>query len=57
MERRRPERSSSRPPGSEAILFALGAICDPGDEVLVFEPFYTNYNGFATLVGRRRPFR
>ncbi len=37
--------------GSEAILFTLGAICDPGDEVLVFEPFYTNYNGFAAMVG------
>ena len=37
--------------GSEAILFTLGAICDPGDQVLVFEPFYTNYNGFATMVG------
>jgi aspartate aminotransferase len=33
--------------GSEAILFALMAICDPGDEVICFEPFYTNYNGFA----------
>ena len=37
--------------GSEAILFTLGAICDPGDEVLVFEPFYTNYNGFSAMVG------
>ena len=37
--------------GSEAILFTLGALCDPGDQVLVFEPFYTNYNGFATMVG------
>jgi aspartate/methionine/tyrosine aminotransferase len=37
--------------GSEAILFVLGAICDPGDEVLVFEPFYTNYNGFSAMVG------
>lgn len=37
--------------GSEAILFVLGAICDPGDEILVFEPFYTNYNGFSTMVG------
>jgi len=37
--------------GSEAILFTLGAICDPGDEILVFEPFYTNYNGFAAMVG------
>jgi aspartate aminotransferase len=39
--------------GSEAILFALGAVCDPGDEVLVFEPFYTNYNGFSAMVGVR----
>lgn len=37
--------------GSEAILFTLGALCDPGDQVLVFEPFYTNYNGFATMLG------
>ncbi len=37
--------------GSEGIIFALSAICDPQDEVLVFEPFYTNYNGFATLAG------
>ena len=35
--------------GSEAILFALCAICDPGDQVLVPEPFYTNYLGFAAL--------
>jgi aspartate aminotransferase len=37
--------------GSEALLFTFGAVCDPGDEILVFEPFYTNYNGFAALVG------
>ncbi|MCU0411340.1 MAG: pyridoxal phosphate-dependent aminotransferase [Bacteroidetes bacterium] len=35
--------------GSEAIVFAMEAVCDPGDEVIVFEPFYTNYNGFATI--------
>jgi len=35
--------------GSEALIFALSTVCDSGDEVLVFEPFYTNYNGFATL--------
>ena len=35
--------------GSEALVFAMSAVCDAGDEVLVFEPFYTNYNGFATL--------
>jgi aspartate aminotransferase len=39
--------------GSEAILFTLGAICDPGDEVLLFEPFYTNYNGFAAMMSVR----
>jgi aspartate aminotransferase len=37
--------------GSEAILFTLGALCDAGDQVLVFEPFYTNYNGFAAMMG------
>lgn len=37
--------------GSEAIIFALTIICDPGDEVIVFEPFYTNYNGFAVQAG------
>ena len=35
--------------GSEAIIFAMCAVADAGDEILVFEPFYTNYNGFATL--------
>jgi aspartate aminotransferase len=33
--------------GSEAILFAMSAICDPGDEIVCFEPFYTNYNGYS----------
>ncbi len=37
--------------GSEAIIFALMAICDPGDEVIIPEPFYTNYNGFAIEAG------
>jgi len=35
--------------GSEGIIFALEAVCDPNDEVIVFEPFYTNYNSFAAL--------
>ena len=35
--------------GSEAILFVFNAIADPGDEIIIPEPFYTNYNGFATL--------
>lgn len=33
--------------GSEAILFAMIAIADPGDELIVFEPLYTNYLTFA----------
>ncbi|MCP6717941.1 MAG: pyridoxal phosphate-dependent aminotransferase [Patescibacteria group bacterium] len=36
--------------GSEAIFFALSAICDPEEEVIVFEPFYTNYNGIGSIV-------
>jgi aspartate aminotransferase len=36
--------------GSEALLFVFAAIADPGDELLVFEPFYTNYSGFSELV-------
>jgi aspartate aminotransferase len=35
--------------GSEAIVFAMCAVCDADDEIIVFEPFYTNYNGFATI--------
>jgi aspartate aminotransferase len=35
--------------GSEAILFAFQIATEPGDEVLVFEPFYTNYNAFALM--------
>ena len=37
--------------GSEAILFAMTAVTNPGDEIIVFEPFYPNYNGFATMLG------
>ncbi len=37
--------------GSEALLFTLIAIADYGDEVLVPEPFYTNYNGFSVPIG------
>ena len=39
--------------GSEAIIFAMTIICEPGDEIMVFEPFYTNYNGFAVQAGIR----
>jgi aspartate aminotransferase len=37
--------------GSEAILFALLTCLNPGDEVITPEPFYANYNGFATTAG------
>ncbi|QAT40236.1 pyridoxal phosphate-dependent aminotransferase [Clostridium sp. JN-9] len=37
--------------GSEAVLFALMAICDAGEEIIIPEPFYTNYNGFAEAAG------
>jgi aspartate aminotransferase len=37
--------------GSEAILFGMLACLDPGDEVIIPEPFYANYNGFAIAAG------
>src|SRR5688572_16149806 len=39
--------------GSEAILFAMMACANDGDEALVVEPFYTNYSAFATMAGVR----
>lgn len=47
----RPEHVAVTTGGSEALLFAFAAICDPGDRILVPEPYYTNYNGFGTTVG------
>lgn len=44
--------------GSEALLLSFIALCDPGDGILVPEPYYTNYNGFATVAGASvRPVR
>lgn len=37
--------------GSEALLFALNSCLDPGDEVIIPEPFYANYNGFSMSAG------
>ena len=37
--------------GSEAILFGFMACMDHGDEVIIPEPFYANYNGFAVAAG------
>lgn len=37
--------------GSEALSFAMGTIMDSEDEIIIPEPFYANYNGFATASG------
>ena len=37
--------------GSEALMFAIGSTMDHGDEIIIPEPFYANYNGFATASG------
>lgn len=37
--------------GSEALLFALNSCLDDGDEIIIPEPFYANYNGFSISSG------
>jgi aspartate aminotransferase len=37
--------------GSEAIIFSLISALSPGDEIIIPEPYYTNYNGFAVMAG------
>ena len=37
--------------GSEALLFALNSCLDDGDEIIIPEPFYANYNGFSVSSG------
>ncbi|WP_432669922.1 pyridoxal phosphate-dependent aminotransferase [Flavobacterium sp. SM2513] len=37
--------------GSEALMFAIGSTMDAGDEIIIPEPFYANYNGFAVASG------
>lgn len=37
--------------GSEALMFALASTLDQGDEIIIPEPFYANYNGFTTSNG------
>jgi aspartate aminotransferase len=37
--------------GSEALLFTIGSIMDQGDEIIIPEPFYANYNGFSVAQG------
>lgn len=36
---------------SEALIFVFMTCCDPGDEVLIFDPTYANYMGFAAISG------
>jgi aspartate aminotransferase len=38
---------------SEALLFIFAALCDDGDEIMVFEPFYSNYLSIASVVGAK----
>jgi len=45
----RPENIVITTAGSEAIIFCMMAACAPGDQIIVPEPFYTNYNGFAIM--------
>lgn len=37
--------------GSEALNFALSILCDQGDEIIIPEPYYANYNGFCGAIG------
>ncbi len=39
--------------GSEAIHFSFSVVADPGEEVIIPEPFYTNYNGYAVCANVR----
>lgn len=39
--------------GTEAVMFTLLALTDPEDEILIFEPYYSNYNTFFTMTGAR----
>ncbi len=46
-----PSEISVTQGGSEAIIFAMEAVCNHGDQIIVFEPFYTNYLGFSIMAG------
>ena len=46
-----PEQIMVTTGGSEALIFAFQACLEPGDEVIIPEPFYANYNGFAQTAG------
>jgi len=46
-----PEEMIVTTGGSEAILFAMNSCLDAGDEIIIPEPFYANYNGFSLTAG------
>ncbi|MBT0549032.1 pyridoxal phosphate-dependent aminotransferase [Riemerella anatipestifer] len=39
--------------GSEALNFALSTLCDEGDEIIIPEPYYANYNGFSNHINAK----
>jgi len=47
----RPEQFMITVGASEALLFLFTTCCDPGDEVIIFDPTYANYLGFAAVAG------
>lgn len=47
----KPEEVNITVGGSEALAFAFAAVADPGEEILVIEPFYANYAAFAVSAG------
>lgn len=47
----RPEQFIITVGASEALVFAFMTCCDPGDEIIVFDPTYANYLGFAAIAG------
>lgn len=46
-----PEQIIVSTGGSEAILFGMQVCMDPGDQIIIPEPFYANYNGFSVSAG------
>lgn len=47
----RPEQFIITVGASEALVFAFMSCCDPGDEIIIFDPTYANYLGFASISG------
>ncbi|MFN4894864.1 MAG: pyridoxal phosphate-dependent aminotransferase [Pseudomonadota bacterium] len=48
-----PEQMLITVGASEALIFSFMVCCDPGDEILIFDPTYANYIGFASIAGVR----